>query len=83
LPARFAARCHVDGSTAGRLAGADETVRERSRVTLPGTPKGQPPRNLSGIRDRTGQAALESRLTTAGVTTEGETAPDGPLWRLP
>jgi hypothetical protein len=36
------------------------TPSGRDHGLAPGAPKGQPPRNLSGIRDRTGQASLES-----------------------
>src|SRR5260370_40191954 len=43
----------------GRLVCADDTARESPRAASGGGPKGQHPRNLSGIRDRAGQAALE------------------------
>src|SRR5438128_3865305 len=36
------------------------TPSGRDHGLAPGAPKGQPPRNLSGIRDWTGQASLES-----------------------
>src|SRR5260370_20194874 len=43
----------------GRLVCADDTARESPRAASGGAPKGQHPPNLSGIRDRAGQTALE------------------------
>jgi hypothetical protein len=60
----------------GKLWDADDTARERSRAARCGTPKGQLPRNLSGIRDRAGQAALEPALARTLARRQRGTLPD-------
>src|SRR6516225_10320693 len=50
------------------------TPSGRDRGHVPGAPKGQPPRNLSGIRDRRDRRLWSLALN---VTTEGETRAGG------
>src|SRR5258708_15494332 len=50
----------------GRLVCADDTARESPRAASGGAPKGQHPRNLSGIRGRAGQASLEPASERSG-----------------